>query len=105
MKFFAIFFSLYMTVLALMPCQDKEDIAREFTAHYTIQKGHSGTDKCGQETCSPFCICACCSTVRALQQHAITQHLEKPVFKVYAALLTPALQQVSISIWQPPQLS
>lgn len=105
MKLVAILFGFYMAILAILPCQDKKDIASEIAFHSSIQKAHSGADKCGLETCSPFCICACCSTVRALQQHVVSKHLEKPVFRIYAELLTPALQQASISIWQPPQIS
>jgi len=105
MKFIALFFSVYMTLLAFMPCRDRQDNTASANAQTTVQRSHSGNNQANQETCSPFCTCLCCSTVRTLQPQMILEITIAHVFRTYAAHTTPAIQQVSLSIWQPPQLS
>ncbi len=94
-----------MTLLAFMPCGDKKDNAVFEKYHTTIQKDHSCNNLPDQETCPPFCTCSCCSTVRALQSQMVLEFTIAQVFRIYATQPTPAVQQMSVSIWQPPQLS
>ncbi|WP_183558709.1 DUF6660 family protein [Mucilaginibacter sp. SP1R1] len=105
MKFIALFLSIYMTALAFMPCRDKQDTAALNKIHTTVQKSHTGNDQCGQESCSPFCSCTCCSTVRTLQPQTLIQFPAIQLADSYTIHPTPAIQQVSLSVWQPPQLS
>jgi hypothetical protein len=105
MKAIALFFSLYMTLLAFMPCRDKQDNAALVDSQPTIQRSHSCNNQASQETCSPFCTCSCRSAVRVLHQQPPLVFAFVQVYREYPIQLIPALQQISPSIWQPPQLS
>lgn len=104
MKYIALIFSLYFALLALLPCQDREDMMASIT-HSTFQKSHAPNDERGQETCPPFCTCSCCSTARHLTEVVRTEIFTKTIFTEYPHLEIPALQEQPINIWQPPQIS
>ncbi|MES2276236.1 MAG: DUF6660 family protein [Bacteroidota bacterium] len=103
MKYFAFIFSLYITSLALIPCQDREDTIASFN-HVSVQKSHAVNDERGQESCPPFCTCSCCSTARQLTETITMGVFTKPVTRVYPGYTIPAIQEQSIKIWQPPQI-
>jgi len=103
MKIIALFFSIYMIVLTLMPCQDRQDHVVPSSDQSSIQKAHAANEN--NDACSPLCNCNCCSTTRDLQRQNAVKHIPEPVYTVYSAQITPAIQKISISIWQPPQLS
>lgn len=103
MKYLAIILSVYMTLLSLLPCQDKEDMIAGIT-HITLQKSHSPNDERGQETCTPFCTCSCCSTARYLTATVTTGIHVQQVVRDYPDYGIPAIQQQPIKIWQPPQI-
>ncbi len=104
MRYFAFIFSLYFALLALLPCQDREDMIAS-VMHVTIQKSHSPNDERGQETCPPFCTCSCCSTARHLTTKQVISVFSKTVVREYPELEIPSVQEQSINIWQPPQIS
>jgi len=104
MKYLALLISLYCTFLAILPCQDREDVAAQVT-HVIIQKGHATPERCSQETCPPFCNCTCCSSARQVVSKTSLTVFTKTVVPVYPGLSTPETQSKAISIWQPPQLS
>lgn len=105
MKYIALLISLYMTVLAIMPCRDQQEKDATLTFHTTIQKSHSCDTACGQETCSPFCTCVCCSTVRVLEQQSLFKLAGIHFSNSYPLQVIAALKNISLSVWQPPQLS
>ncbi len=104
MKYVAFIFSIYFPLLALLPCQDREDMIAS-VMHVTIQKGHSCNEQRGQETCPPFCTCSCCSTARHLTVTVKIGIFTKSVTREYPDYAIPALQEQPINIWQPPQIS
>lgn len=104
MKLLNIILCLYMTLLGILPCQDKNDAA--FMINTTsIQQAHHHEESAGKETCTPLCTCTCCSTVRTLTpQFTLASAVEVPVNQDYAQPSVPALADQVLSIWQPPQL-
>ncbi|WP_091156307.1 DUF6660 family protein [Mucilaginibacter pineti] len=102
MKYLAFLFSLYFTLLAILPCQDREDNMAS-VVHATIQTTHSGNDHAGQEVCPPFCTCTCCSTARNLVSKPVSGLFFKVVDRQYPDSKIPAVQEQSMAIWQPPQ--
>ncbi|WDF55808.1 DUF6660 family protein [Mucilaginibacter sp. KACC 22063] len=104
MKYLAVIFSIYFTFLALLPCQDREDMIASVT-HVTIKKSHSANDERGQETCPPFCTCSCCSTARHLTTTATVVVFTKSIVRDYPEYGIPAIQKQPIKIWQPPQIA
>ena len=105
MKFVTIIFSVYMTLLAVLPCRDTDDFGDMVNSYTSYNKSHSGDEKAGKETCTPFCTCSCCSTVRTLTpHHPIAGVFIQEVKKTFGEPTVPALLEQSISIWQPPQI-
>jgi hypothetical protein len=105
MKYLTIIFSFYMVILAVLPCRDRDDFADMVKSYTSIQNSHSGDEKAGQETCPPFCTCACCSTVRTLTpQLTTTTIFIQQVSRTYSEAPVHAVREQSISIWQPPRL-
>ena len=103
MKYIAILFSLYFSILAVLPCQDRNDMIAS-VIHRTIQKSHSANDERGQETCPPFCTCNCCSSARTLSATVTTKVYIKSITREYPNYSIPAVQEQPIKIWQPPQI-
>jgi len=103
MKYLAFIFSLYFALLAVLPCQDEDDMIAG-VMHVTIQKSHSAKDERGQETCPPFCTCSCCSTARLLTSNTVLIFNAQAIVRTYRKYVTPATQKQSLNIWQPPQI-
>lgn len=105
MKCLTIIFSIYMTLLAVLPCRDKDDFVDVIKSYTTINSSHSGNEEAGKETCTPFCTCSCCSTVRAISTYQPVAGLYlQEVKKSFGEPNVPALPEQIISIWQPPQI-
>jgi hypothetical protein len=104
MKYLAFIFSIYCILLAVLPCQDSEDLSsgREFT---TIQKSqvHHGSAK--QESCPPFCTCTCCSNARQLASRPALYIFTKAIAFAYPGYPIHATRKQTIAVWQPPQTS
>jgi hypothetical protein len=104
MKYLTIIFSLYMTMLTLMPCQDNEDIAKSSLTVSSLQKSSKGIEHHEQEACPPFCTCACCSVSRHFpivnEQVVIFSFSRVP----YTSYRMPAISEQPIDIYQPPKL-
>jgi hypothetical protein len=104
MKYVAIIFSLYFSLLAIMPCQDRDDMIAN-TIHAVIKKSHAANERACQETCPPFCTCSCCSIVRNLTTKIVFDFSTYAYAAyAYAKDTTPAVQKQTVAIWQPPQL-
>lgn len=60
-------FTLYMLALSLIPCGDGGggivEIANHFFGieHQHISDHEQHSNSCGDDTCTPFCVCNCCS--------------------------------------------
>jgi hypothetical protein len=103
MKYFALLISLYCMLLAILPCQDRADIAAE-VKHVTVQKSHAASESCSQETCPPFCNCSCCSSARQVSSNPVLTVFTKALVSIYPGLSAPGTISQAISVWQPPQL-
>lgn len=103
MRYLTFIFSIYFILLALLPCQDREDMIASVT-HVTIKKSHSENDEKGQEACPPFCTCSCCSTARHLTATVTISVFAKSITRQYPDYGILAVQEQPINIWQPPQI-
>jgi hypothetical protein len=103
MKYLAIIFSIYIILLSLIPCQDKEDIAVNIGSISSFHNDHTAKERSGQEVCPPFCTCTCCSTARHLVTKPVLGLFFKVVDRQYPDSKIPAVQEQSMAIWQPPQ--
>jgi hypothetical protein len=104
-KNFVFLFSLYLILLGLMPCQDKEDMVSNFQTESILHRAHAKAEHAHGEACPPICSCACCS----VGQHFLS---DKPTNLIIPAFRKPhpvfqclALKKQPIDIWQPPKLA
>jgi hypothetical protein len=94
-----------MTILAVLPCKDGDDMVIKTATYTSIQNSQTQHNDANEESCTPFCICACCSTVRTLLPVIVPIGLfTQPVYPAYGELPVAAIREQSLSIWQPPQL-
>ncbi len=96
-------FALFLLVLAMVPCTDTHSgpvSDDELSMHVSNQDEHNH----GDESCSPFCTCQCCSV------HVTFSELPSPlVFRLAMedvvhpqAIGTPL--QANVPVWQPPKV-
>jgi hypothetical protein len=90
-----------------MPCADTAEKCLKSNEATTSQTGNHKESQEHNETCSPFCICACCGHQAAFNIFPASIKYIKP-FK--AEKQTPVYNQNIVSayygnIWQPPKLS
>jgi len=113
MKVLVKIFAIYMIALSLVPCGDGGggvvEIANHFLGveHQHISDHEQHSNGCGDDTCTPFCICSCCSS-------AVDTPTKLP-FRIKTPTPSPNItpscirNEVSFafnnSIWQPPKFS
>jgi hypothetical protein len=91
--------AILVVLLGFVPCSDTISAA---VAHSNVV-GQSD-EHSHEEYCSPFCHCSCCAT------NSIPHQVQELVLSIgsfsrpNAAPYTAAVQEVSIPVWQPPQL-
>lgn len=102
MRLFCFIFALYVAALAVMPCGDNEDCTQS-KLQIELADDHSEHEH-ESEMCTPFCICSCCGTslqvANIFNFEIVTAVTSKPLPTSY----TDSIQEISLSIWQPPQL-
>jgi hypothetical protein len=58
-----------------------------------------------EDECAPFCNCSCCSFFLFNQTAVISLYLSSELNKTFASFLPEDTSEISLPIWQPPQLS
>lgn len=106
MRLTAIILSFLVLVLSCLPCADVESMPSIAQTHSTANKQPSqNKDTEHADLCSPFCQCACCSMFSVVHPKVV---LPVTVFSVsspiYADYLSAAEIEISLPVWQPPQL-
>lgn len=89
--------------LSCLPCGDVNIIVvKEGKAKNELSKCADG-DK-HEDDCSPFCHCSCCAGFSIHHQVAVLQQSCPPSASLHASRYIQMIREVSIPIWQPPQL-
>lgn len=113
MKIATHIFIIYMLALALVPCGDGgggiTEIIRYFTEeeHLFMSDHEQHSNSCGDDTCSPFCICSCCSSVMDTPIKLHFQITPKTAIPSNTPSFFININPSSFfaAIWQPPKLS
>ncbi len=109
MKLFSVIFSMYILVLSCLPCGDVDDCKVADNDKVSFSKTSHSEHQEDTETCSPFCICACCGTNIAYNFFFSTPISEKQTTQ-YSQKLNIVYTNDSFSsnfygnIWQPPKI-
>lgn len=109
MKIFSVILSVYLLALSCLPCGDVEDCKVVDNEKISFSETNHTNHQEDTETCSPFCICACCGTNIALNFSfstfisEIEQQflLDKVKINSYN---TKFISDFYGNIWQPPKI-
>ncbi|MBO9632618.1 MAG: hypothetical protein J7578_05825 [Chitinophagaceae bacterium] len=91
--------AMLVILLGFVPCADTPGPAD----HQSSAIQQSDEHEHG-EYCSPFCHCSCCATISITHQVQELIIPMDPFTAPNASPYTAAVLEVSIPIWQPPQL-
>lgn len=106
-------FTIYMLMLSLVPCGDGGagilEIANHFfdTEHQHLSDHEQHSNDCGDDTCTPFCICNCCSSaIDTPEKLPFWIKIPTPLPSTTPTCLDHEISfSFNQSIWQPPKLS
>jgi hypothetical protein len=103
MKLFHVFLSIYILVLSSLSCTDVDDISsKKITTE--ISTGQSSNPH-EDETCSPFCICACCGSMAVHFSEKNPANTVAIVFNKYFLSQENEVIDISSPVWQPPKIA
>ena len=66
MRFFSLFMSCYLLALSSIPCGDSKECS-DVETHKLVSTIDHEEHNHEQESCTPFCYCACCSVAEIYQ--------------------------------------
>lgn len=112
MKIIAYLLAIYMFALAFVPCSDGGSGLVEIiyhlsgVAHDHPSSDHDHSKNCGDDFCSPFCICSCCSSAldTPTEPAALAFYISLPRYETVPVFTDQHfLPGYHPSIWQPPR--
>ena len=105
MKATAIFLTILLFALNFIPCRDAAACApNDAKAAAELPGTHNDSDKHDDDSCSPLCICSCCSVAPMPSPAIVVETIIERVHPILASAYTDQLLDISLPIWQPPQL-
>jgi hypothetical protein len=103
MRLFAFIMAVLVLSLSCLPCGDVNTLVqKEGKVKYELSKCDDGDRH--EDDCSPFCHCSCCAGFSIHHQVAAVQQSFPPLNSIHAARYIETIREVSIPVWQPPQL-
>lgn len=102
MKFFSSLLMILILAMNFKPCAD-ELISQEPSIEVTFQKTSDHQHE-QEDGCSPFCYCACCSVRAHCEFPDVTVPFLSQVAVKNPAFTSSYLHQITLPVWQPPQL-
>ena len=107
MRMFAFILSIYLGVLAVIPCNDGAEVnSHNLLSDNTIEHhDHSNSDH-EEDGCSTFCSCACCgiSLIIPLNQSVVQSESDLIATHEYYYSSDYSYYYI-LGIWHPPSLS
>src|ERR1700751_461250 len=102
MKLLHLVFSIYLLFLSSFACTDEYGATNERAASQISTNQTSNPHE--DETCSPFCICACCGSLAVHFSARMQQSPQEIVFNNFSIAEEKNVIAISLSVWQPPKL-
>jgi hypothetical protein len=105
-KGIAIFMSVWVLFLSLLPCNDVDDHTH-FETHATPGETHLQSDNHNEhgiesEHCAPFCHCNCCQSTVTLHHHSLLIRVAEVSATWFPVLHDQFEARHQVSIWHPP---
>jgi len=103
MKMLSVILAFLVLGLSCLPCDDNASIAQ--IGNLTIELANHQNSQDHKDACSPFCHCTCCASflLNHTQPLPSTRNDSRPAS--FSCYLPAHLIEVSLPVWQPPQLS
>lgn len=106
MNAFSFSLSLYLLLLACLPCRDMDDCGNAFNAtlfNNNTEHNHHDT----HDACSPFCNCSCCGQQIICIDFNIISTWINPIAIILSDYNYNSIYFFNFSgkIWQPPRLA
>ncbi|HTE00391.1 MAG TPA: DUF6660 family protein [Mucilaginibacter sp.] len=105
MKFLCLIFSFYVLILSVKPCCDEQDCQ----GSTVIKKEQAGKTSSAENDCQGCCTFFSCSSCAGFITAEPLNHFSSLVpqikAKCHTAYCQPFIKEITLSIWQPPQLS
>ncbi len=105
MKIFALIMAIVVITLSCTPCMDGAFAMSNAKAAIGKSTSNEQSDHKDGDTCSPFCSCNCCTGLASLLSPVKLTPIIRAESKQYASFLPSAVIEISLPVWQPPQLS
>jgi hypothetical protein len=102
MRCFTFIMAILVLSLSCMPCGDAQKVMVKKATRELAQAPHTQEH---EDYCSPFCHCACCAGFSINHQVAVLSQPWSPFAALHASRYIESIREVSIPVWQPPQLS
>ncbi len=111
MRLLASILAVLILVLSCLPCADMHDVSmldHNLGLNYTESaKPNSDLhqDKQERDLCSPFCHCSCCTVYYVINLPITVPRVSvQKVLQTYTSHITAEVFEISLPVWQPPQL-
>lgn len=104
MKFFTLIMAFLVLVLSCMPCADQECVGKDSSTKTELVKNTDGAHKSHGDSCSPFCHCSCCSIYLETPSIPFFTFSRSYSSTYFETLVDDDLIEISLPVWQPPQL-
>ncbi|MEO6669919.1 MAG: DUF6660 family protein [Ferruginibacter sp.] len=106
MKFFAFIMAMMVLTLGGMPCMDEPYVNDQGSDKIQVSSTNDTTGHSDTDACSPFCTCNCCfSGFTVIAAVTLNSFTIPATAKIYASYLPSTVIEISLPVWQPPQLS
>lgn len=100
MRLLTYILTMLVLTLSCLPCADGAVVNPDVENASLVS--HPASDH-HEDACSPFCICTCCASFSYVY-HTVF-YLAKPVSSPhYSFFYVRSLHEISLPVWQPPQL-
>lgn len=108
MRFTAFILAILVLILSCIPCADMDGIPLVSSSTHLTAKSNLPSQQDNHkdgDLCSPFCHCACCAGFSIIYNPvAIPQRIQIALRPVYTEFVSADVIEISLPIWQPPQL-
>jgi hypothetical protein len=96
--------AILVVSLSVMPCADEAVAMNQKEIKTEISKATHPHDVPNQDICSPFCHCACCSAITLIPFISINNTQPAICGKTETSFLPSVIIDITLPVWQPPQL-
>jgi len=87
-----------------MPCKDVHASQRGESPVISVEAHSDNQHSSIKDSCSPFCVCCCCSTPTVITQTLLTSTVSLIINKKYSDIAPGHIASNDPSVWQPPKL-